>query len=266
MNTTADITHELLSAWLDGALDDKQASEVEARLSQDPALQRQVALMMLNERRLRSEVHRMVAERPIPSALSALLEEPGVTEAREAKQREPLSQRLRDWLSPAGFGPGLVAASVVTALVIGIFAGNQLDSSLPQPAQALALADMTIESGDRNFALLDAQPAGEPIALGDDIQGQVAYSFKNSDGRWCRQFEQHDFNSGQSIAGVACRGADAWRVELLQTLDQTRNDSEHFRAASGDELEVLDNFVMQRGTGEVIVGEPEAELIRRGWR
>ncbi|HMA98146.1 MAG TPA: zf-HC2 domain-containing protein, partial [Wenzhouxiangella sp.] len=90
MNPTVEITQELLSAWLDGALDGKQASQVETQLAQSPELQRQLGLMMVNERRLRSEIHRMVAEQPLPASLSALLEEPVVND------RQTLSQRIRD--------------------------------------------------------------------------------------------------------------------------------------------------------------------------
>ncbi|MEE4639809.1 MAG: hypothetical protein V2J42_13815 [Wenzhouxiangella sp.] len=260
MKAATEITHELLSAWLDGALNGDQASEVETQLSQSKPLQRQLGLMMVNERRLRSEIHRMVAERPLPSSLSALLADPAT------EQRQTLSQRIRAWFQPAGFGPGLVTASVFTALLVGLFAGNQMDSSSQLPSHSMVLSELTIESGHSSFALLETHAAGEPFDLAENIQGEVAFSFENSDGRWCRQFEQHDLGSAQSVAAIACRSADGWQVELLQRTDQPLTDSGHFRAASGDELEALDQFVMQHGTGEIIVGEPEAELIRRGWR
>jgi hypothetical protein len=260
MNTLSDTTQELLSAWVDGALDEQQASEVQASLSRSPELQRQLGLMMVNERRLRSEVHRMVAERPVPAALSALLEEP------EVQERQTLAQRVQEWLQPSGFGPGLVAASVVAALIVGVFTGNQMGPSSEVTSHSMALADMTIGPGDASFNLLETQVAGEPLDLGDRIQGQVAFSFQSSDGRWCRQFERHDLESTQSVAAIACRDADVWQVELMQTIHQPLMDAGHFRAASGSELESLDIFVMQRSAGEVLVGAPEAALIQRGWR
>ncbi|MEE4297229.1 MAG: zf-HC2 domain-containing protein [Wenzhouxiangella sp.] len=260
MNSGADITQELLSAWLDGALDAEQASQVEIQLSQSAELQRQVGLMMVNERRLRAEVHRMVAERPVPASLSALLEEPATNEV------QTLSQRIRDWLQPAGFGPGLVAASVVTALLVGVFAGNQLETSSGLSSHSVALTEINIDAGHASFELLERRVAGDPLEISEDVQAEVAFSFKNSDGRWCRQFEQQSLSSAQSVVAIACRNDDAWQVELLQAVDRPVSDSGHFRAASGNELETLDEFVMQRSASDVLVGEPEAELIRRGWR
>jgi hypothetical protein len=260
MNTSTQNTQELLSAWLDDALDRKQALEMESQLSQSPELQRQLGLMMLNERRLRSEIQQIVSKRPLPSRLSALLEGPAT------EQRPTLWQRMREWLQPAGFGPGLVAASVITALLVGIFSGNQLAPTSPAPSHSVALADMTIDSGHSSFDLLESQAAGQPTELGDRIHGEVAFSFESNDGRWCRQFQQHDLDSVQSFAAIACRESDGWQIELLQTLAPPPKDSAHFRAASGGELEILDQFVMQHSAGEVLVGDPEAELIRRGWR
>jgi len=159
MNSGAEITQELLSAWLDGALDAEQASQVEIQLSQSAELQRQLGLMMVNERRLRSEIHRMVAERPLPASLSALLEEPATNEV------QTLSQRIRDWLQPAGFGPGLVAASVVTALLVGVFAGNQLETSSGLPSHAMTLTEITIDAGHASFELLERRVAGDPLEI-----------------------------------------------------------------------------------------------------
>ena len=259
MSSMDGVSQEMLSAWLDGALDEGQAAELEAQLAQSVQLQQTLGLMMVNERRMRSEIQRMVGQRPVPKSLSALLEEPGT------ERGVSMSQRLRDWLQPTGFGPGWAAASVVTALLVGVFAGNQMGPPSACSPPSLALQSMTIESGQASFALLETRAAGDRIELGENLEAKVAFSFQNNDGRWCRQFEQYDLRFDQSVAAVACRNAEVWQIELLQKSTRPVTDAGHFRAASGDGLEALDSYVMQHGNGEILVGQPEAELIRRGW-
>lgn len=260
MKSKPDIQNETLSAWLDGALDPAEASDVEVVLAERPELQRQLGLMMVNERRLRSGINRMEADRPVPQALAALLESP------DSAERRPWHQTLSDWMIRPAFGPGLAAASVVAALLVGVFAGEQLRPDPLDPSPLWAMSDGKIAPGHPSYALLETRASGRAITLGEGVEGQVAFSFQRPSGQWCRQFEQRHLEAEEALAAVACREAGQWRIELAQRIDRPVDDGGHYHAASAAGLDAVDAFVMQHGSGEVIVGDPENELIERGWR
>jgi len=260
MSTNRKISNEMLSAWLDDALDRDASAQLEAALIENSRLQQRLGLMMLNERRTRSAIHRMASERAVPQSLAAMLERP----AKE--RRSTLSQKISNWLDRGAFGPGLVAASVVAALLVGFFAGDQLRSDPYGSSPILAMEPGLISVESDVHELLESTESGKIVRLREHVKGQVAFSFPLQEGGWCRQFEQHNVQAGNAIAAIACREGDQWKIELVQRIDVANAKTDHYQVASADQLEVMDAFVMQRASGEITVGEEEGRLIERGWR
>jgi hypothetical protein len=223
-------------AWIDGGLSPEDAAEVEAAVAADPKL----AAMANRHRRIRARFE---------SSFTPLLAGPtarpkrrtgqvvslaAVREERAAQVAPPPSRGRRNWIWPIALMAGLVG---------GIFAGQSL-----QPG---AIAD-------RDGALILAQPIAQALdkqTSGDLGTVNVALSFKDHDGHYCRSFV------AQYIGGVACKTGDAWQLRYAGAVDVQHAN---YRAAGGDPASA-------RAIATMIAGAPfdtadERKAIAAGWR
>ncbi|AKS41118.1 anti-sigma factor family protein [Wenzhouxiangella marina] len=243
-----------LSAWLDEELDASEARQVQAAVDAQPELQQRVARMMVNERRLREHYTDMAQARPMPEALTALLMD-------DEPAPRPWFLRLTDWSLRTLPRPALATAALALALVVGIQLGEQGDSTPALSLQELAQVD----PGHAWFELLESAPAGQTVSLDGAQRGQVALSYRDADGDWCRQFEIQSPAEGSALAAVACRAAGRWQIGLAQPVPLRQQDEDVFRAASGDQAPAIDAYIMEHLAGDLLLGADETEVIEQGW-
>jgi hypothetical protein len=239
------LSDDVLRAFVDGELDAAAASRVQARLAHD---ERAVAFVR-REQALRERLqaaYEPVLTEPVPDRLLAMLRPAAANDARAradvvdlaaARARRP---RLAAW--PTWLG---IAAS----LLLGIAIGHRL---LPAGQPVEATGGQWVAQADLARAL-DTQSAatrGAPV--------QMAVSFVDRDGRYCRSFAV----SRDAMAGLACRDAGRWQLEVVARAPTTGGD---YRQAASS----LPNAVLQaidaRIAGAPLDAVAEAQALHRGW-
>jgi hypothetical protein len=208
------VPDEEVFAFVDGELPPEAMARIEAAMATDPQLALRVETQR-SLRRLLSGAHAGVGRGPEARGVTAAAKPPPASkpaeviafpgaQAKKAKEKA----KTRDLKTPkpagaAGQGApawiGLVAC-LIAGLVIGRLAApspvtlSGADDPAPLAAGPLAKALNTLDSGQ---------------ALGPVRIGQ---SFKTPSGFYCRSFQA---SGRSSIAGVACRDPDAWRVRAV---------------------------------------------------
>lgn len=235
---------EMLMAYADGELDLVACAEIEAAMAGDPALARAVERHRAMSAKVR-KAYESVLDEPLPPALAVLAgdeEAANVVELLAARERrfDPSRWRLPAWSA--------IAVSVLIGVLVGVLLVRGAASPYEEtPAGLVARGELA----DGLESELAASPSGSNIAIG--------VSFRHRDGRFCRTFT---FRHGTSVAGLACRGRDDWKIELLADAPVEAGD---VRAAASMPAPVA------RAVDVAIAGEPfdaKAEVAAReaGWR
>lgn len=245
-----------LSAWLDGELPRSEARSVEQAITKDPAMQQRVDALLHNDQAIKAHFRRMTEERPVPEGISALL-------FQKEDRADGWISRLRDGFLALNRQPVLATAAVAVAAVTGLLAGQFVfdQSETTSPSIDLVVIDPVHDW----YPLLEKTPSGQLYQLSGRQVGQVALSYRNGEGLFCRQFEVKMTTTDNAIAAIACRDSGKWQVELAQRVQRTNADSGHFRTASADGLSAVDAFIMQHSSGEILVGASEAAIMAKGW-
>ncbi|HSH27808.1 MAG TPA: DVU3141 family protein [Wenzhouxiangella sp.] len=262
MNSSSpEISDERLSAYLDATLEAPDADALERALERDPRSARCLARMIRNDRRLRQHFH-AAARRPVPESISALLE-PSPRPGRS--WWTALAGRLPQWSGAPV--PWRVAGAVALVAVVGLGLlvvldqGEWSNASRKGPALVQVLPSTSADISD----FLDRQPSGRAVTLKDDLRGVVDMSFKHVDGRHCRQYRVALGDRQPAFAAIACRSGNDWQEVLMQRLDTPIAESGMFHAASGQASSLLDGYILEHKSGDIMVGDPEAQLIESGW-
>ena len=116
-----------------------------------------------------------------------------------------------------------IAASVLTAMLVGSGAVLLADRQAADTAARVVAAlgrDRQLTAAAFGEAL-DKQLSGQSVAWRNPDTGSSGSvtplrTFRASDGRWCREYEQSVAGPGGSerLTGIACRDAQGWRPEL----------------------------------------------------
>lgn len=246
-----------LSAWLDGELPRAEARIVEKAIAENPGLQQRIDALLSNEQKIKGNFRQMVQERPVPKALSRLLES-------RSDESEGWLRTMREWLGTLGPGPGLAAASVALAALAGVLVTQLVSDryAIKSPNAGLVV----IDPDHHWYPLLESTASGELRDLAGRQVGLVALSYRSAEGLFCRQFQVRGRSQKGATAAVACRESGRWQIELAQRVPVAVDQSDFFRAASGGELNALDAFITQHSEGELLVGASEAAILRNGWQ
>jgi len=243
---TMELNDEMLSAYLDGELDDRQRQLVDAHLAADPGARLRLARLREADARLRAAF--MLGTTASDDPLAVLI----LGHAPAAAPPQPAAPGL------AGLRPPAVSRrswrrrpALLTALAAGIGAIAVGVSLLMSGADAVGRADAVLA------AALDTLPSGgERIERGD--RTRLVLSFKADDGRWCRVFEQQA--AAEQRDGLACRDAQGWQVLALE------------RSAAGEPglkpagaNATIDALMDRLGNAPVAEPDEEQRLIAQGW-
>lgn len=255
------ITDEQLSAYLDGMLDEADVRALEAALENDPGAGLRLVRMARNDRSLKQHF-REAARRPVPEAISAMLEP---APRQERSWWSGLAERLTSWsATPA---PLQAMGAVAVLAVVGIGVLTMFDPGAPfngAPRQAAVVRALPSTSSEVS-RFLDEQPSGEALSLDGSGRALVDMSFQHADGRYCRQYRVVLGEASSSIAAIACRSGSEWQEVLIQRVDNPIAESGMFQTASGQGSSIIDGYIREYAEGDIMVGKSEAELIERNW-
>lgn len=225
-------------AWLDGELSGEEAERVAARVAASPELSARVEQHRKLAARLRVAFDPVMNEKVAPPSFQSAEVVDFDAKAMERGRRRA-SFAAPQW------------AAIAASLVVGVFAGQWLDSSNPDAPVRVESGRMIAASGLQQA--LDSQLASAPA----DEGVRVALTFRDGTGKICRSF------TGEAATGLACRENGDWQVRgLFPTAEGQAGD---FRMASGTDPRLASLI------GETMAGEPfdatqERSARDAGWR
>lgn len=253
------ISKEMLMAYVDGELDASARAHVETAMAADPQLAGEVERQRALQRQLQSAFGEVLHE-PVPQRLlaaartapAAVVEtktpETKITDLGQARQaraeKSPRRWRLPEW--------GAMAA----CLAVGLLLGQQLWHA-PQDSPFVTEDGRIVARGTLAQAL-SAQLSGSSAGA----QVQVALSFKDSAGGYCRAFVMHD---GSGLAGMACREQGDWRVQVLARTSEGSGSAGYRMADSALPASVLQS-VQDRIAGDPLDAAAEGAARDRQWK
>lgn len=247
MNTQID--DETLMAYADGELDALQIKRVEQAIQADAGVAARAAQHRALRTKLQSDLNDVLAE-PVPQRLLDTLHTPiaatrsvaELARARHSRTTQHRNWRSREWMA--------MAASLIAGIVIGVYALNFTSKQFISEQGGALIAQGRLDEA------LTTQLAG----AGEVASIKLGISFRNRDGEYCRSFSLHE---GRPIAGLACRQADRWRVQILS---ETGNDSSEFRQAGSAIPAPVLAFIEQQISGEPLDADAEVTAQRSGWK
>ena len=212
---SAQFTDAQLAGFMAGTLDDEALIDaIEAAINADPALAARAEALAAGDTLapLVREAFAPVLDAPVPERLIAATaphaaEVVDLAAARAAKSAAPLPTPANDtgrgsWRWPQF---GAIAAS----LVLGVMIGGPLLTGGGGSAPAggsLVLASAEVD------AMLGSAPSGQKTDLAALGEGEVVLTFRDAEGRLCRQFTIEGPAGGASDA-LACASSGAWQIE-----------------------------------------------------
>jgi len=238
-------TDEMLMAYADGELEAAARAEIEEAVARDPVLARAVERHRVMAERVRG-AYGDVLDEPLPERLAALVEKPEAAPVADlATRRGERTTRTGGWRLPAW---AAAAASLAVGFFVGVFVARE-------PAAPYA------ESGGDLVArgALDVALTSQLATAGGSHGVHVGISFRDRDGGYCRTFQ---LQRGASVAGLACRRGEAWKLEVLAAAAHVDGE---LRTASAIPLPVL-QAVDAAIDGEPLDAAAEAAARDAGWR
>jgi hypothetical protein len=254
-------TDEQLSAYLDGELDDHEADRIEQQAETDPELRKRIDRLAAVDHRLRAAFP-VVPEEPAVARIAAKLKETSTVVPFPPRQKEQRDTGARR------FVPALMAASL--ALLIGFGSGFLLRG--PQETTAPTIAIGPVAKDTALATLLERSPTGSPIAIGEASHAKsvvVASTFKDRDGRPCREFEtlRGVASTGAITAvGVACREEGRWVVRGVVALASESAAPSGITPSSNETKDALDALLTALGATQAMTPAEEAQILERAWR
>jgi hypothetical protein len=222
------ITDDMLMAYVDGELPEAKRLLVDSAVAADPALFERLE----QHRRLRARVFGAFAgvlDEPVPERLVTAAKPSNVVSLAE-RRRSPVPM----W------------AAIAATLVVGVMAGV----AVPNFDQPMIGSDFTAH-GELAGAL-DKQLASAPA----DSAVRVGLTFKSADG-YCRTFSE------ASVAGLACREDDGWKVRMAVARDG--GPAGDYRMAASETPQAVLEAAQALMLGEPLDAEAEAAARDKGW-
>lgn len=245
------VSEEMLMAYVDRELDRAGADAVEQAMRDDP----RVAGAVARARALREQVRAAYAptvREPVPQRLLDAARgggTAGVASDPPRRARRPARPlRWREW------------TALAASLACGFFLATWVN---PPGEPAVELVGGQLRAGGGLARALDRGLA--PATAGPIVPG---LSFRAKDGRYCRTFTLRGpagRDAKEDLAGLACREATQWQVQVLAEAAGTGAGSPLRLAASPLPPAVLVE-VDERIDGEPLDAAGERRARDAGWR
>ena len=248
------ITHipdDLLTAYVNGELDEAGRARVEQAISQDARVAQRVAQQRALKGRLRNVFEGLLRE-PAPrrtvngsraegSAGPAQIID--LARVRAARARRPEPRRL----SIPRRATAAIAASVIAGVGAGLLLQRLLSSAVPVEYRDGALIASGLLNRSLNEQITGVIPTSTAVRVGQ--------SFRAKAGGYCRTFT---LDHGHALAGLACREQQHWRVLTLLATDGAAG-------AGSAPLLRLSTVITERTTGDALDATAESKARRSDW-
>jgi hypothetical protein len=273
-----EIPDSTLMAYADGELDQELRSAVEELLAVDPAARERLAAFVATRREGLAPLFDEGMREPVPAAMRELVLTLPVDQHAEEAPSSTLAlagggASLRTMLIGVFNPPTMAWAPIALALAVGVGVGFGLgQATIDQPSGGSAglLTGVGVASGPLLQAL-EGMPTDTVVvmkdATGETLSFKAGMSFLNKNDRYCRHYELTD-RTGAEFAGLACQTRENnWQVEVYARTPARGVSRNGLNIPAGipNAVESAVLELMPEGGGP-LVGEPEEDLIRNGWR
>jgi hypothetical protein len=258
MNTH--IPDELLTAYVNGELDEAGRARVEQAISQDARVAQRVAQQRALKGRLRNVFEGILREpaprrtvngsRPEGPAGPAQIID--LARVRAARARRPERRRL----AMPRRATTAIAASLIAGVGAGLLIQRLLSSEVPVEYRDGALIASGLLDRSLNEQVAGVTPTSSAVRVGQ--------SFHAKAGGYCRTFT---LDHGHAMAGLACRDHQHWRVLTLLGTDgaAAAGSAQLFRLSSSTLPTPLVTVINERTTGEALDATAESKARRSDW-
>lgn len=252
---------ELLSGYMDGALDETQVAEIERLLSERTELrQRLDALIAANEIAVRALI--LTSESPMPARLVAMLEENNAAEDEKRISNKNVLPfpRLPGRLSRLA----MVAASCAAALAVGFVVDISSTSHSTRALEVQGLIAGTIIEGDHPLYVAFEQGRSgvtATIEAEQETEARPMLSFRSTAGHFCRQMNLRV--SGNGFSTLACKQDGAWRLIAVAAAEVS--EASAYQQASGAAPADIEAAIDRLIAGAPLDVEGETRAIRDAW-
>jgi len=258
------ITHipdELLTAYVNGELDEAGRARVEQAISQDVRVAQRVAQQRAIKGRLRNVFEGILREpaprrtvngsRPDGPAGPAQVID--LARVRAARARRPERRRL----SIPRRATTAIAASLLAGVGAGLLIQRLLAGAVPVEYRDGALIASGLLNRSLNEQVAGVTPTSTAVRVGQ--------SFHAKAGGYCRTFT---LDNGHALAGLACREQQHWRILTLLNNDVAAGggSAQLFRLSSSTLPAPVLAVINDRTTGEALDAAGESRARRSDWR
>ena len=242
---------EALSALLDDALPREDAAVLLRRLSAEPVLARRLEELRRVDALVRG-AYAAVVEEPAPRHIVDLVRGKAGTVPR----------RVGAWAGARRFALPFAAVAGLAAGILVAFLF--LRGSEPPGPPGLLAERGAVEPRSPLHEVLETLPTGETRDLGNAWSATPRLTFRNTEGILCRRVDLA--GAGRSLEAVVCRGAGAWRAELIgYGPARTSTDDSLYHPATGGPQSRVDDAIGSMMQGGPLGREEERSLISHGW-
>jgi negative regulator of sigma E activity len=201
------ISHEQLSAYLDGEATPSEVQEIEAALEANAGLRDRLDRLQRGDAEVQAAMNALL-ERPAPDRLAQAVRAAAANPDPRSLGENVVALKTRAPLARRALWPVAIAASLVAGVMIGHLSPSGPGSvdwtsspGGPQAGKAMSLA-------------LDVAASGAHATLASGRTMTPVMTFTSRDGSLCRQFEVAGAGGRQS--GLACRAdPKTWRLVAL---------------------------------------------------
>lgn len=231
---------ETLGRYIDGELDARTISALEAAMLRDTVLAARVAALREVSLGLRGEFAAVLSE-DVPERLRQAV----LTTPSDLRTAAPARRGfLGGWRLPAFASGAAGAAGLALGLALApasVLALNEDGHVVAQGALAASLQDG-----------LASEPGGATV---------IGVTFRDKDGAWCRSFEMRASEAG--LAGLACATGDDWRIETAAATPARTGD---YAQASAAMPEAVRAAIAEKRAGEPLDAAAERAARDAGWK
>jgi len=227
---------EKFFAWLDGELEPKEASEMEARVAANPQLQRLAEQHRALGAQLRGAFD-PIAAAPVPERLRSAVRRPANVVDFAAAKRARSMPSLPQW------------AAMAATLVLGVLLGTQVPWQGRAPVQ--------IQGGKLYAASALNTALNTELASAPTGDVRIGLTFRDQEGEICRSF------TGSAGSGLACRESSRWLLKGLFAAPEGQGSNYRMAAGMDPNLAALVESTM---SGDPFDAAQEKAARNRQWQ
>lgn len=217
------LSGEAIAAYMDGELTDAETQDFEAILECDPLVRAEVQRLQEVNSLLKGAYNEILAE-PVPLAVAGRVQRT-LASAEPGPRASPVpgGGGWRAW------GLQAIAASLLAVILsfpAGFYVAELRQDAITAEMAAIQAADRQAMAAALSEAL-EERLSGVAVDWHNQASGSSGAvtpvrTFRNADGRWCREYLEEATIAGtlDSRRAIACRESDGqWRTRILALSD-----------------------------------------------